>query len=423
MDLPGNEAPRPRRILFVENGIGYGGAIICLRHLVRNLDRTRYLPIVVTGRDDTPYLGIADEARWVPIRDRHLDTARIKRRLSTAAWLQRSGPLRWLVYQVLGRLDDVLNFLPFFLRLLWLAVRERPALIHVNNEPLCNRAAVFVGRLLGIPVVAHVRGDLRESRLVRWLYSLPTHFIPVSNWVSANIGRLGVPALKRTVIYDGIELDKLDVNADGSQFRRRHGIPASAFAVGLVGLLIPWKGQRLFLEAGRMLLREIPGAWLVIVGGTPDECVEYEAELRALAQAPEFAGRVVFTGHVADMPGTYNGLDVVVSASTSPEPLGTVVIESMALGRPLVAPDHGGALEMVEHGKTGLLFRAGDARALADAIVALEADRSLGARLGQAARLHALKTFAVDLHAARVQAVYDSVLVTPERASIPVRPV
>jgi len=57
-------SPRPRRVLFVENGIGYGGAIICLRHLVRNLDRSRYEPIVVTGRDDAPYQGIAAEAEW-----------------------------------------------------------------------------------------------------------------------------------------------------------------------------------------------------------------------------------------------------------------------------------------------------------------------------------------------------------------------
>ena len=412
-------SPSPKRVLLVENGIGYGGAIICLRHLVRNLDRGRYEPIVVTGRDDAPYQGIAAEAEWVPIRDRHIDVARIRRRLAAVGWLQRAGPLRWLVYQVLARTDDVANFLPFFLGLLWLAVRRRPALIHVNNEPLCNRAAVFVGRLLGVPVVAHVRGDLHETRLLRWLYSLPAHFIPVSNWVSANLGRLGVPAEKRTPVYDGIELDRLDLTADGAAFRRRHGIAPAAFVVGLVGLLIPWKGQRLMLEAGRILLQRIPDLQLVLVGGTPDECVEYEAELRALAGQPQFGGRVVFTGHVSDMAAAYNGLDVVVSASTSPEPLGTVVIESLALARPLVAPDHGGAVEMVEQGRTGLLFHAGDAQSLAEAILALHADPALGKRLGAAARQHALQTFAVRTHANRVQAIFDDVLAQQAVAPVP----
>lgn len=409
----------PKRVLFVENGIGYGGAIICLRHLVRNLDRSRYDPIVATGRDDAPYRGIAAEAEWVPIRDRHIDVARIKRRLATVDWLRRAGPLRWLVYQVLARVDDVANFLPFFLGLLWLALRRRPALIHVNNEPLCNRAAVFVGRLLDVPVVTHVRGDLRETRFIRWLYSLPAHFIPVSNWVSENIGRLGVPAAKRTPVYDGIELNKLNLDADGLAFRQRYGVAADAFTVGLVGMLIPWKGQRLFLEAGRTLLQRIPNLRLLLVGSTPDECVEYEAELRALAGQPEFAGRVTFTGHVSDMPAVYMGLDVVVSASTSPEPLGTVVIESLALARPLVAPDHGGAVELVEHGMTGLLFRAGDAQSLAEAILALHADPALGERLGAAARQHALQTFAIRTHADRVQAIFDNVLAHADRAPAP----
>jgi glycosyltransferase involved in cell wall biosynthesis len=110
---------------------------------------------------------------------------------------------------------------------------------------------------------------------------------------------------------------------------------------------------------------------------------------------------------------------VVVSASTSPEPLGTVVIESLALARPLVAPDHGGAMEMVEQGRTGLLFRAGEAQSLAEAILALHADPALGKRLGAAARRHALQTFAVRTHAARVQAIFDEVLARRGGAPVP----
>jgi len=68
------------------------------------------------------------------------------------------------------------------------------------------------------------------------------------------------------------------------------------------------------------------------------------------------------------MEAVYNGLDVVLSASISPEPLGTVVIEAMAMGRPLIGPNHGGAAEMMQHDETGLLFTPRDAQSLADAI-------------------------------------------------------
>ncbi len=408
-----NRTAKPARVLYVENGIGYGGAVICMRHLVRNLDRSRFEPVVVTGWATEPYRGIADEAKWIPIADRRLDVPGLRGRLEGATWVGRVPGLRWLLAQLLARADDVVNFLPFFLGLAATVVRERPALIHANNEPLCNRAAVLAGKLFGVPVVCHVRGDQQGSRLMRRLYSLPDHFIPVSRWISAGVGAVGVPAEKRTCVYDGIELEKLDVAADGSAFRERFGVPKDAFAVGLVGLLIPWKGQRLFLEAGRQLLDRIPNLYLLIVGGTPAECRDYERELRTAAADPAFRGRVVFTGHVSEMAQAYLGLDVVVSASTSPEPLGTVVIESLALGRPLVAPNHGGAVEMIDHERTGLLFTPGDARALAEAIRRFHDDPALGLRLGRAAREKALRTFSVQEHVARVQAIYDRLLDRP----------
>ena len=110
------------------------------------------------------------------------------------------------------------------------------------------------------------------------------------------------------------------------------------------------------------------------------------------------------------MEQVYNGLDVVVSASTSPEPLGTVVIEAMAMGRPLIGPNHGGAAEMIEHLKTGLLFTPNDARALADEIERLSINPALALQLGHDARDHALETFAIARHTEQVQALYHQLL-------------
>lgn len=404
------ESDTPQRILYVENGIGYGGAIICLRHLVRNLDRTRYEPMVITGRGDALYRDIASETQWRHVSDRLVNLAPLKRKLDGAHWPNKLWGTRFLIEQVLARLDDLGNFLPSFIGTFLVTLRFKPHLIHVNNEPLCNRAAVLVGKLLGIPVVSHVRGDQKGSAMMRWLYTLPTHFITVSRWVSDSIGRLGIAEAKRSVIYDGIELDKLDTQADGSAFRRRHGIPGQAFAVGLVGLLIPWKGQRLFLRAAEDLLDRIPELYMVIVGGTPAECTDYERELRAEVANMAHSDRILFTGHQTDMPGVYNGLDVVVSASTSPEPLGTMIIECLAMARPLIAPNHGGALEMVEDERTGLLFEAGNAANLATQIERLHVDATLRANLGTAARIHALATFSIEQHVCAVQSVYEAVL-------------
>lgn len=398
------------RILYVENGIGYGGAIICLRHLVRHLDRDRFEPMVITGRTGEQYREIANEADWRHIPDRHVDVIGLQRMLAALHWPDSIPGARFLLKQLLARLDDIANFAPFFLHTLWTTWRFKPSLIHVNNEPLCNRAALLAGKILGIPVVCHVRGDQQGSWMMRWLYGLPACFIAVSEWISNSIGRMNVPASKRTVIYDGIELQKLDLYADGFAFRKKYSVPQEAFAVGLVGLLIPWKGQRLFLEAARQLLQEIPDLHLLIVGGTPDECQPFEQELRAIARENCFHGKVIFTGHVVDMPSVYNSLDVVVSASTSPEPLGTMIIECLTMARALVAPRHGGAVEMVDHERTGLLFTPNDAADLARQIKRFYDDEGLRKKLGSAARIQALATFSVEEHAHQVQQVYEKLL-------------
>ena len=406
-----DQSARPKRILYVENGIGYGGAIICLRHLVRNLDRTRFEPMVVTGRTGPQYREIADEAEWRHIPDRYLDIVGAHRKLDTLAWPDKFPGARFLLNQVLGRTDDLGNFVPFYLRLLRAARSFGADLIHANNEPLCNRAALLVGKTLGIPTVCHVRGDQDGSRAMKWAFGLPDHFTPVSHWVSKSIqNKMGVPEEKITVIYDGLELDKLDIEADGNGFRRQFGIADNELAVGLVGLLIPWKGQEIFLDAAHLLRNKIPNLKMMIVGGTPDDCVSFEKMLRKRVTEEGLEDTVVFTGHATDMPAVYNGLDIVVSASTSPEPLGTVVIESMAMGRPLIGPNHGGAAEMMAHEKTGLLFEPGSAVSLAEAIERFGKSISLRKELGNKALEHALKTFSVEEHAENIQKVYSDLL-------------
>jgi len=402
---------RMKNILYVENGIGYGGAIICLRHLVRQLDRQQFNPLVVTGRKDLPYQTIANEAQWQPIIDRHIDVVGLRAQLADSQVLHLIPGLSWLLNQVLARLDDMVNFLPFFLQLYWVAWRFKADLIHANNEPLCNRAALLVGKLLHIPIVCHVRGDQNGSRLMAYAYRWPTHFISVSQWIAKSMQTsLQVPAEKISVIYDGIALQHLDLDADGLEFRRKQSIPVDAYVVGLVGLLIPWKGQQLFIEAAMLLRDKIPNLKMLIVGGTPDECVAYEALLHQRVKEEQLDELIAFTGHVSTMEPVYNALDVVVSASTNPEPLGTVVIEAMAMARPLIGPRHGGAAEMIEHLKTGLLFTPNDAQALAGEIERLYKNPALALQLGHDARAHALETFAIAHHTEQIQSLYYQLL-------------
>lgn len=402
---------QPKHILFVENGIGYGGAIICLRHLVRNLNRSQYLPMVVTGRTGPQYREIADEALWKHIPDKLIDIISLQRKMASLTWPDKVPGLRYFTNQLLARLDDLCNFLPFFIRLLWTAWRFKTDLIHANNEPLCNRAALLVAKCLNIPSVCHVRGDQTGSRLMRWAYSLPNHFISVSNWVADSMcNKLDIQRDKISVVYDGIALEKLNINADGNAFREQFNIPVDAFAVGLVGLLIPWKGQELFLDAAKLLKDQIPNLKMPIIGGTPDDCIDYENKLKSRVLNESLQEIVFFTGHLSRMENAYNALDIVVSASTNPEPLGTMVIECMGMGKLLLGPDHGGAAEMITHEKTGLLFEPKSAESLAENILKVFNNRSFIPHLGKAAREVALTKFDVSHHTAQIMKIYRSLI-------------
>ncbi|MBL4780840.1 MAG: glycosyltransferase family 4 protein [Porticoccaceae bacterium] len=401
----------PKKILYVENGIGYGGAIICLRQLVRNLDRKRFTPMVVTGRSGPQYQEIANDTKWKHIPDRHVDIVGAHRKIDPARWINKIPGMRFTINQILARADDLCNFLPFFFHLLWTAFRFKPDLIHANNEPLCNRAALLAGKLLNIPTLCHVRGDQDGSRLMKWAFKMPTHFVPVSHWVSDSIHlKMGVPQNQISVIYDGLEMDALDRGADGRNFRKISKITDDEFAVGLVGMLIPWKGQDIFLEAAILLKEKIPNLKMVLIGGTPDDFLPYENKLRNQVKNQDLEDTVIFSGHNGDMSTVYNGLDIVVSASTSPEPLGIVVIEAMAMSRPVIAPDHGGAIEIIEDGVTGRLFKASNATSLAKSIAELYHSKEERRKIGEAARSHVLSAFSVDTHVMNIQAVYTSLL-------------
>ncbi len=246
---------------------------------------------------------------------------------------------------------------------------------------------------------------------MQWTYSLPDHFISVSHWVAKSLQEnLHIAANKISVVYDGIALEKLNIYADGTQFRDSYHVADDDFAVGLVGLLIPWKGQVLFLEAAKLLRSKIPCLKMLIIGGTPDDCIAYEALLRQRVKDEQLTEMIIFTGHISSMETVYNGLDVVLSASTQPEPLGTVVIEAMAMGRPIIAPNHGGAAEMILHDETGLLFDPGDMQSLANAIEKLCCSKSLRVKLGENARSAALKSFAVEDHVRHIQSIYQKFL-------------
>jgi len=187
------------------------------------------------------------------------------------------------------------------------------------------------------------------------------------------------------VAHPGIDVDSLASAADdGNRQLAELGVPSGAPVVGLVARLQRWKGIHVLVAALPELLRSHPEAHLVVVGGDHPLEPGYREGLEALAARLGVADRVHMAGYQPDARGWMREFDVVVHASDN-EPFGLVVLEAMAIGKPLVAGAQGGPAEIIRDGVEGVLVPFGDSRALAVRISEFLDDPDRGRRMGTAA--------------------------------------
>lgn len=190
---------------------------------------------------------------------------------------------------------------------------------------------------------------------------------------------LRIPPQRVTLIYQGVDLRRFrPAPALREQARRRYLLPAGNGPVlACVGSFEPRKGQTVLLEA----VAALPGARLLLVGDGPDE-----ARLRATVERLGLAERVRFFPFTAAPEMVFARADVTVLPSLYKEGLPNVLLESLALGVPVVATRLGGVPEVVLEGETGYTAEPEDAGQLADAIVRLWHDRAACARMGAQGR-------------------------------------
>ncbi|SPF30007.1 N-acetyl-alpha-D-glucosaminyl L-malate synthase [Pontivivens insulae] len=176
----------------------------------------------------------------------------------------------------------------------------------------------------------------------------------------------------------------------------------------LPGRLTSIKGQEDLIAAGRVLrARGEPSDWQIVLVGD-DGGSGYGAKLEAMAREAGLVGHLRMVGHCADMEAAYKLSAVVVTPSRVPESFGRTAVEAQAMGRPVIATALGGALETVDHGKTGWLVAPGDIEALADAIAAaLTLDDSTRAHMSVAARGRIRSMFTITEMQRRTLEVYE----------------
>lgn len=336
-----------------------------------------------------------------------------------------SGPPLVREWREIGALADAI---------VALAGRWRPDVLHAHSPALCGMAALEAGRRLGIPVVYEIRafwedaavenhklraGSLRyrlgrmlENRVVTGVDAVMT----ICNGLRDDLVARGVSPSKIGVMPNGVDLslfgDTLERDED---LARQLGI-GSGPVIGFIGSFYDYEGIDILIGAMPRLAARHAGARLLLVGGGP-----MEQALRAQADASGAAAEIRFTGRVAhDEVRRYYSLCDIMAFPRRASRLTELVtplkpLEAMAQGKLVAASDVGGHRELIDHGRTGILFPPDNVEGCASAIVELIAGRERWVRMRKAARTHVVKHHDWARNVRNYQAVYQEVLgVRPE---------
>lgn len=280
-------------------------------------------------------------------------------------------------------------------RIAEVAREVKPDLIHAHSPVLNVLPALKVGHALGIPVTYEIRafwedasvdhGTTREGSLrYRLTRALETHAIrkaahvfTICEGLRSDIVARGVPSEKVTVIPNAVDVESFSLSGPPDAALQGELGLTGGLVVGFIGSFYAYEGLDLLIDAMPLLLAQEPGLRMLLVGGGPQE-----DNLKAQAARLGLAEKIIFTGRVPhkDVRRYYDLIDVLAYPRHSMRLTELVTplkpLEAMAQGRLFVASDVGGHKELVEHDRTGVLFKADDPNSLADALVRLLRDRS-----------------------------------------------
>lgn len=281
----------------------------------------------------------------------------------------------------------------------------RPDLIHAHSPVLNALPSLWLGRRHRLPVVYEMRASWEDAAVdhgttvdgsIRYLISRALEsfalrhadqITTICEGLRGDIAMRGIPRERITVIPNAVDAKLFQFGIEADPLLRHSLGLDGATVIGFAGSFYGYEGLDLLIEAARRMLPRHPNLRVLLVGGGPQE-----EHLRAQALAAGLHDHVIFTGRVphAEVQRYYELIDVLAYPRL-PIRLTELVtplkpLEAMAQGRMFVASDVGGHRELVRHGETGFLFRAGDATALEKSLESVLTHRDMWPQIRSQAR-------------------------------------
>ncbi|MGA1288260.1 MAG: glycosyltransferase [Rubrivivax sp.] len=366
------------RALFLVNSLGVGGAEKQVVSLVNRLEPSRLAVSLLQIKHDDALRAQIDPARCT---------------LGTDALRVRKG-LEWPALSRLARQIDTL---------------APDLLVCTNMYALAwgaiARALSRRGAAMKLVEVFHTtlpgsRKEALQMRLARPLLARTDLLVYVCQAQATHWRRAGLRARREAVIHNGIDTAHFTDTwtlPQKAALRQRHGIGASDYVLGLCAVMRPEKAHGDLLTALAQLAAGGLRVHALLIGDGPER-PRIEAQVDALG----LRAQVRITGTLADVRPAIAACDAMVIPSRAVETFSIAALEAMALGKPMLMSDIGGAREQVEPGDHGLLHAPGDVEALATHIRRL-ADPRLRRRMGERARERVVASFDVGAMARRYE--------------------
>jgi glycosyltransferase involved in cell wall biosynthesis len=336
--------------------------------------------------------------------------------LRDEGWTVTFAPLRRLqrpqnLVTGVSAILHILQTTPFITKL----VKQMGSQLVHSNSTTAHLVGGLAAERLGIPCVWHARDLVELSRIGPQLAQRATRVIAISGCVAEALQKDGVPAEKVRIIHNGLDPDEWSPHPPGprrSSLRDGLGIAEEAFVFGCVGQLVPWKNHLAFIEAAAQLAQDegCANARFIILGGDLwSEHQGYVQTLRNKVKEYNLQERFNFVPHQVKNVDALSALDAIVLPSHE-EPFGRVLIEGMALRKPVIAYGENGPIEIINHEHDGLLVSPDEEDGLSLAMRRVLQDAALRDHLSQHARETVLHRFHICDSSQKILDIYRELL-------------
>ena len=363
------------RILYIDSGKGiFGGGQISLLELLAHIDTTKFLPLVIVSEEGK----LKKEVKKLGIECMLLPMPRFK-------WLNP--------FPLFAGFWRIFNFVR----------QQKIKLIHSNT----SRAALYAGpmaKILGIPLIWHVRVPPPDKLLDRFLVLFSSRIIVVSRIVKRRFEWFKKNRVE--IIYNGVDTQRFSPGKAQDDVRKKLHINSEDIVIGAVGRLSPEKGLEYLISAIREVANAYPRTKVLLVG---DGDEKYRLSLQEKVKDLELSPHIFFVGFHEDVPQILRCLDIFSLPSLT-EGFNRSLLEAMACGLPVVATAVGGNVEIVQDGVNGLLVPPSNPGALAGAITELLKDKEKARKMGLEGKLLVDENFSIDINVRKIEKLYLQIL-------------